>query len=64
MRAAIAARWWLRAHQIPSYAPKLNPVEKVWSTMKDSLANMAVQAATELATAVKNRLTGCSTAPV
>ncbi len=56
IRAAIAARPWLRVYQLPAYAPELNPVEKVWSTMKGSLANLAVRTATELATAVKNRL--------
>jgi len=29
MRAAIAARAWLRVYQLPAYAPELNPVEKV-----------------------------------
>jgi putative transposase len=56
IRAAIAARSWLRVYQLPAYAPELNPVEKVWSTMKGSLANLAVHTATGLATAVKNRL--------
>jgi hypothetical protein len=37
-------------------SPELNPVEKVWSTMKGSLANLAVHTATGLPTAVKNRL--------
>lgn len=39
IRAAIAARPWLRVYQLPAYAPELNPVEKVWSTMKRGLAN-------------------------
>ena len=56
IRAAIAARSWLRVYQLPAYAPELNPVEKVWSTMKGSLANLAVRTANELAAAVKNRL--------
>ena len=56
IRAAIAARPWLRVYLLPAYAPELNPVEKVWSTMKSSLANLAVRTATDLATAVKNRL--------
>ena len=56
IRAAIAARPWLRVYQLPAYAPELNPVEKVWSTMKGSLANLAVRTATDLAAAVKNRL--------
>ena len=56
IRAAIAARPWLRVYLLPAYAPELNPVEKVWSTMKGSLANLAVRTATDLAAAVKNRL--------
>jgi len=56
IRAAIAARSWLRVYPLPAYAPELNPVEKVWSTMKGSLANLAVRTANELAAAVKNRL--------
>jgi transposase len=39
----------LRVYQLPAYAPELNPVEKVWSAMKGSLANLAVRTATELA---------------
>ena len=56
IRAAIAARPWLRVYLLPAYAPELNPVEKVWSTMKGSLANLAVRTATDLSAAVKNRL--------
>lgn len=56
MRALIAARPWLRVYQLPGYAPELNPAEKVWSSMKRSLANLAARTAPELATAVKNRL--------
>jgi hypothetical protein len=39
---------------VPAYAPELTQVEKVWSTMKGSPANLAVRTATELAAAVKN----------
>jgi DDE superfamily endonuclease len=42
IRAAFAARSWLRVYQLPSYAAELNPVEKIWSTMKRSLANHCV----------------------
>jgi transposase len=56
IRTAIAARPWLRVYLLPAYAPELNPVEKVWSTMKSSLANLAARTATELTAAVKNRL--------
>ena len=56
IRAAITARPWLRVYQLPAYAPELNPAEKVWSTMKRSLANHCAQTATDLLTAVKNQL--------
>lgn len=56
IRAAFARRPWLRVYELPAYAPELNPVEKVWSTMKRSMANHAVRTATALAAAVKNRL--------
>jgi hypothetical protein len=56
IRAAVAARPWLRVYQLPAYAPELNPVEKVWSAMKRSLANHGLRTATDLAAAVKNRL--------
>jgi hypothetical protein len=56
IRAAIAARSWLRVYELPAYAPELNPVEKVWSAMKGSLANLAARTAGELTAAVKNRL--------
>ncbi|GFJ86862.1 transposase [Phytohabitans rumicis] len=56
MRALIADRPWLRVYLLPGYAPELNPVEKVWSTMKRSLANLPATTATALTAAVKNRL--------
>lgn len=55
MRAAIAARAWLRVYQLPAHATELNPIEKVWSTMKGRLANLAVRTAAELSAVVKNR---------
>ena len=56
MRRLVAARPWLRVYQLPAYAPELNPVEKVWSVMKRSLANLSARTATALAAMVKNRL--------
>jgi hypothetical protein len=56
MHQLIAGRPWLRVYQLPGYAPELNPVEKVWSVMKRSLANLPATTATALAAAVKNRL--------
>jgi transposase len=56
MRRLIAARPWLRVYQLPSYAPELNPVEKIWSAMKRSLGNLPARTAGTLSAAVKNRL--------
>ncbi len=56
MRRLIATRPWLRVYLLPAYAPELNPVEKVWSAMKRSLANLPARTAAALAQAVKNRL--------
>jgi putative transposase len=56
MRQLLATRPWLHVYQLPGYAPELNPVEKVWSVTKRSLANLAATTASALTTAVKNRL--------
>jgi putative transposase len=57
MRRLIAARRpWLRVYTLPAYAPELNPVEKVWSHLKRSLANLAAGTATNLARLAKTRL--------
>ena len=56
MKALIAARPWLRVYTLPAYAPELNPVEKVWSHLKRSLANLAAGTATNLARLAKTRL--------
>ncbi len=42
--------------RLPRYAPELNPAEKVWSTMKRSLANHCLRTGLDLLAAVKNRL--------
>jgi DDE superfamily endonuclease len=42
LRAFTAAQPWLRVFQLPSYAPDLNPVEGIWSSLKRGpLANVA-----------------------
>ncbi|MFI1996695.1 transposase [Actinoplanes sp. NPDC020271] len=41
MRALITARPWLRVYRLPSYAPELNPVENMWSSLKRSMVNLA-----------------------
>jgi len=40
MRELITARDWLTVYRLPPYAPELNPVEPVWSSLKRSLANL------------------------
>jgi DDE superfamily endonuclease len=57
-------RTFIQAHpdrltvaQLPAYAPDLNPVEGAWSTMKNSLGNLAsCSTPRQLATIVKKRL--------
>jgi len=56
MRQLIAARSWLTVFQLPAYAPELNPVEGVWSSMKRSLANLTKQDIDQLVVLVKTRL--------
>jgi hypothetical protein len=56
MRTLIASRDWLHVIRLPAYAPDLNPTEHVWSHLKRSLGNLAVQGIDHLATIVKNRL--------
>jgi hypothetical protein len=41
---------------LPAYAPELNPVEKVWSHLKRSLANLAAGNATNLSRLAKTKL--------
>jgi hypothetical protein len=43
MRQLVAARSWLTVYRLPAYAPELNPVGGVWSSLKRSLANLAEQ---------------------
>ena len=56
MSQLIAARSWLTVFQLPAYAPELNPVEGIWSSMKRSLANLTKQGLDQLAALVKTRL--------
>jgi hypothetical protein len=42
LRAFTSAQPWLEVFQLPSYAPDLNPVEGIWSSLKRGpLANLA-----------------------
>jgi transposase len=47
---------WLRVFQLPSYAPKLNPVEGVWSLLKRGIANFAAPNLDSLTRMIKRRL--------
>ena len=56
MRALIAARPWLRVYRLPSYAPELNPVENMWSSLKRGMANLAPGGIDDLLRVARNRL--------
>jgi DDE superfamily endonuclease len=56
MRELTAARDWLTVFQLPAYAPELNPVEPVWSSLKRSLANLVKHDISQLTVLVKSRL--------
>ena len=57
MRTWTAARDWLTVYQLPAYAPDLNPVEGVWSSLRrTSLANIAFTDYTHLITAIRRGL--------
>jgi transposase len=57
MRRYLDARSdWLTVVRLPAYAPELNPVESLWSTLKSSLGNLAVDTLDQLTTILRNRL--------
>ena len=56
MRQLTATRSWPTVFPLPAYAPELNPVEGVWSSMKRSLANLTKQGIDQLVVLVKTRL--------
>ncbi|WP_432825484.1 IS630 family transposase [Dactylosporangium sp. CA-092794] len=56
MRELIAARDWLHVIRLPAYTPDLNPVEAVWSHLKRSIGNLAVNGVDHLQAIIKNRL--------
>jgi putative transposase len=56
MAQLIAARDWLTVYRLPPYAHELNPVERVWSNLKRSLANLAKRNLSQLTALVKTRL--------
>jgi transposase len=57
MRTFITAhRAWLTVVQLPAYAPDLNPVEGVWSVVKNGLGNLTAHGVDHLAAVIRNRL--------
>jgi hypothetical protein len=56
MNELIAARDWLTVFRLPPYAPELNPVERVWSHLKRSLAELAKRDIPQLTALSKSRL--------
>jgi putative transposase len=56
MTELIQTRDWLTVFQLPPYAHELNPVERVWSNLKRSLANLAKRNLAQLTALVKTRM--------
>jgi putative transposase len=56
MAKLVAARDWLTVCRLPAYAHELNPVERVWSVLKRSLANLAKRNLGQLTALVRTRL--------
>ena len=57
LRSFTSAQEWLRAFQLPSYAPGLNPVEGIWSVLKrGALANLAVTSFAHLIQVIRHGL--------
>ena len=56
-KLALNGRPWLRICRLPPYAPDLNPVEGIWSSLKRGpLANLACPAFSDLTRAFRNGL--------
>jgi hypothetical protein len=47
---------WLTVFHLPAYAPDLNPVEGIWSTVKAALANVTATDLDHLAKTVRRHL--------
>jgi putative transposase len=56
MAKLIAARDWLTVCRLPAYAHELNPVERVWSVLKRSLANLVKRDLGQLTGLARTRL--------
>jgi hypothetical protein len=57
LRAFTSAQPWLQVFQLPSYAPDLNPVEGIWSSLKRGpLANVSFTGFAHLLQVIKHGL--------
>jgi transposase len=57
LRAFTTAQPWLEVFQLPSYAPDLNPVEGIWSSLKRGpLANRAFTGPAHLLQVIRHAL--------
>ncbi|WP_211264352.1 transposase [Streptosporangium amethystogenes] len=56
MRAFVECHDWLTVHQLPSYAPELDPAEGVWANLKGMLGNLAPHSVDDLATVIRSHL--------
>ena len=62
LRAFTGAQPWLEVFQLPSYAPDLNPVEGIWSSLKRGpLANHAFTGPAHLLQVIRHGLRKSST---
>src|SRR5699024_1669428 len=51
----IAQRDWLGVERLPAHAPDLNPVERVWSVMRNGLSNLVLGDIDQLAALIRAR---------
>ena len=51
----IAQRDWLGVERLPAHAPYLNPVERVWSVMRNGLSNLVLGDIDQLAALIRAR---------
>ncbi|MFI0827509.1 transposase [Streptomyces roseolus] len=64
MRASVAEQNWLTLERLPVYAPELNPVELLWSSLKKhELANLAGDHLADVADAAEQGIHRINTNP-
>ncbi|GAA2592089.1 transposase [Streptomyces axinellae] len=64
MRARVAEQDWLTLERLPAYAPELNPVELLWSSLKKrELANLAGDHLADVADATEQGIHRINTNP-